>query len=350
MAVRNQRMRRAYARVAMVAIVGGLFAVRLCYPAATVTDPDVCIRDVPDPGASNESHPDVVFNGLENRYLVVYEDDVNGNPDVFGIYVSDNGRETGIPFPIATQVTLEERRPVAANRPGTNEYLVVWQSRLPGGTFDIYGRIVAGATLGPVLPIAASSGDQKEPDVAHVLGQDRYVIVWEDHDTSLANPPDIMARVLDGDGTYVLGLSAGVFPGSQTAPALATASWSSELLVTWTDSRGTPNGIFGRRIDTAGSPSVGSMVAITDNALEPGRTAVAWGVSSNDVPDPGRFLVVWPDGNLIQSRRVSAMDYSLVGTVTTVSDFASVKYNPELVFNRSILEWWVAWQDNRDCG
>ncbi len=350
MSAKKERVRRAYTVATVVAVVVGLIAVRPCHPAATALDPDVCIRDVPDPGASNEGYPDVVFNGLENRYLVVYEDDVNGSPDIFGLYVSANGREKGLAFPISNEVIIEERRPAVANRPGTNEYLVVWQRRASASTFDIYGRIVTGAVLGPVFPIATYPNDQKEPDVVHVLGQDRYVVVWEDHDSGLISPPDVFAKVLESDGTIVGELTAGVFAGSQTAPALATASWSSELLVTWTDSRGTPNGVYGRRMNSAGTPSLGSEVAITDHALEPGRTAVAWGVASNDVPDPGRFLVVWSDGELIQSRRVNAIDYSLVGSVTTISNFASLKYNPELVFNRSLLEWWVAWQDNRDCG
>ncbi len=350
MAAIQRRMRRVSAIATVIAVAGGLVAARPCHSAATAVDPDVCIRDVPDPGASNESHPDVVFNGLENRYLVVYEDDVSGNPDIFGIYVSADGTEKGIAFPIANEVTLEERLPAVANRPGTNEYLVVWQRRGSVGGFDIYGRIVTGTALGPTFPIATYSDDQVWPDVAHVLGQERYVVVWQDDDSSLINPPDVFARVMESDGSFVRNLDVGVFTGSQTAPALATASWSSDILVTWTDSRGTPNGIRGRPIYTAGTPNLGSEVVITDLAAEPGRSAVAWGVAATDVPDPGSYLVVWPDGTLIQSRRVSAMDFSLVGSVTTISDFASGKYNPELVFNRSVLEWWVAWQDNRDCG
>jgi hypothetical protein len=312
-------------------------------------DPDVCIRDVPDPGASNESNPDVVFNGLENRYLVVYEDDVSGNPDIFGIYVSADGRGRGMPFSIANEVTFDELRPAVANRPGTNEYLVVWQ-RGSAGSYDIYGRIVTGTSLGSVFPIATYPDDQVWPDVAHVLGQERYVVVWEDHDSGLADPPDVFARVMESDGSFVRNLDVGAFTGLQTAPTLATASWSSELLVTWTDSRGTPNGIYGRRLNSAGTPSLGSEVVVTDQAAEPGRSAVAWGVAATDVPDPGSYLVVWPDGTLIQGRRVSAMDFSLVGSVTTISDFASGKHNPELVFNRSVLEWWVAWEDSRDYG
>jgi hypothetical protein len=286
---------------------------------------------------------------LENRYLVVYEDDMSDSPDIYGIYVSADGTEKTLAFPIANEVAHEERQPAVANRPGTNEYLVVWQ-RGSAGSYDIYGRIVTGTALGPVLQIAAYLGDQMKPDVAHVLGQDRYVVVWQDHDSSLTNPPDVFARVLGTDGSSLGELAAGAFVGSQTDPALATASWSSELLVTWTDSRGTPNGIRGRRLDSAGTPSLGSEVVITDLAAEPGRSAVAWGVAANDVPDPGSYLVVWSDGTLIQGRRVSAMDFSVVGSVSTISDFASGKYNPALVFNRSVLEWWVAWEDNRDYG
>ncbi len=321
---------------------------------ATVLDQDVLIRDVRGTGARAEASPDVVFNPVDNRYLVVYDvDDGGTDHDIRGLFVGGDGQPLGSPFDIMVNAGVDDRYPVVAYGWAGNDYLVVWQRHLGDGSVDICGRIVAPPGLPGVVYnyTSAYGGDQINPDVGYVLGPDRYLVVWEDHDPALSAPPDVFGKAVDSSGAPLFELNVGIGSDSQTSPALAAKTWDSTLLVAFTDGRGNPDGIRARAVDIEGTGSlIGSELVLADTASYPGAPAVSWAVNTEPPPHPGEFLVVWAAGGVVYGRRVTAHDYLVASAAYVISDYSSSKDAPAVAHHAVENEWWVAWPDNRDYG
>ena len=153
---------------------------------------------VMDPGAieiasgnQGKMNPSVAFNGTE--YLVAWD---NGN-DIFATRVSTAGAVTVPGGIIIYEDEFIQQKPVVASD-GEN-WLVAWEDyrnstgRATHG--DIYGAIITNDGSPASFPIAALPEDQINPDI--VFGNDRYVVIWEDHRVGAISKPNIYgARVL----------------------------------------------------------------------------------------------------------------------------------------------------------
>jgi len=134
---------------------GSVFGARVA-PPNQVEDPDgfrICGQ------SGNMLNPDVACSG--SRFLVVYDTDVAGQSDVYGIFVEDGVPAT--PFAIAAQVRDQWRPRVAFNG---SLFLVAWNDKRrdgPAGAYDVRCSRVApdGTVLDPEgIPVTA---DMLEP-------------------------------------------------------------------------------------------------------------------------------------------------------------------------------------------
>lgn len=179
----------------------------------------------------------------------------------------------------------EDRYDPAVAFDGTN-YLVVWQDRRPGVSFDIYAARVseAGAVLDPLgIPISKAVGNQWAPAVA--FDGTNFVVAWQD-DRSTSTGPNVYGGRVSPAGILLDpgGIPISTAPGAQLMPAVARAGASS--LVVWTEG-GAASDIRGARVSPAGAvldPAGLSVSAAAGAQLNP---AVAFGTSSS--------LVVWED-------------------------------------------------------
>ncbi|MHC4414577.1 MAG: hypothetical protein ACYS0G_04770 [Planctomycetota bacterium] len=151
-------------------------------------------------------HPQVVYNGVSNEYLVVWEgiDDTGGlGPEefeIFGQLLDPSGLEIG-----PDDVRLSDMGPdgnanfdaydaAVTHNDVANEYLVVWEAdddsgELVPGEFEIFGQLVeasTGAEIGVndfrvsvTGPDGAGQFDANLPSVAYNGADDEYLVVWK---------------------------------------------------------------------------------------------------------------------------------------------------------------------------
>ncbi|MBN1180352.1 MAG: hypothetical protein JXD18_14160 [Anaerolineae bacterium] len=317
------------------------------------TDPDFPIRDATGGSACEEMHPDVAYDEDNDQYLVVYDMDLYGTSDrdIYGVLVSADGHTVGTPFWIAS-TTNDETYPAVARNPYGNDYLVVWQEYpAAGGAADVWGRIVTPPTVGSRFLIAGATESQAFPDVAYATAPHYYLVVWEDWDSSLANPSNIRGHCVNNDGTLVgSAFTISTHAQAQYRPAVATNAFDYRWLVVWEDYwSSTDHDVRAQAVDPAGGTCHldGSEIYITGEVGMASAPDVSWGRDDPYTLVYGQFLVTWAENNLVRGQRVDGETLAFSGSRITISDAPSNKYPPAVAWSNSESAWWVVWPDNR---
>ena len=211
---------------------------------------------------SVQQSPVVAYNSQDNQYLVVWEDDRNGNWDICGQLLSAAGEPLGDNFPIV-MIQEDQRSPDLAYNSQDNLYLVVWQDNYYGD-WDIYGvRVWSDGTGGIVFPISSSPGSEKKPAVAHNSQDNEYLVVWQDR----RNGDDDIYGQRVGSNDSLLGDECPIstVANDQESPDVAYNSQNNEYLVVWQDERnGEDNDdIYGQRVRSAPTPTPTSTPTLT---------------------------------------------------------------------------------------
>jgi len=163
-----------------------------------------------------QRYPAIAFDGT--NYLVVWEDVRSGTPDIYGARVTIGGSVLD-PGGIAISTAAEDQLYPAIAFDGTN-YLVAWQDRRSGFSYDIYeARVSAGGSVLDPGGIAVSNvgDDQNWPAIA--FDGTNYLVVWEDW-RSLSYSRIYGARVSKA-GTVL-------YPGAFTDLTFSAASATAE--------------------------------------------------------------------------------------------------------------------------
>lgn len=305
----------------------------------TVLDPDgVPIIALP----GQQAVPDVTWTG--SRFLVVWEDDRSGTPDILGARVRrDLSVDGSTGFPISTGPGVQAAPRVA---PSGSKSLVVWQDSGPGAPRargvrvgddgSILGdpsgfTLSAGAFARELLPAVAAGNHQffvayagmdaapPEFGPAHILG----TRVTHD-DTVKDRPPRLFTR--------------SAYPQDSAAAAAGAGS----TLVVWRETReGTP-GLLAARVSPDGR-MLGAPLTLPAGP-EPRDPAVAW--------DGDAWLVVWseeePGGGFdadIRGARVSGAGLLLDAASLAIAELPEDQSAPAVASNRD--GFLVVWADAR---
>jgi len=265
----------------------------------------------------------VLASGAEDRYLVVWQDYRNGNWDIYGQCISFEGVQ-GDNFWITIAPDNQERPDVVYNSVN-DEYMVIWQD-YRNGNWDIYGRKVSGdcSLLGDEFPVSKALGRQWYPALAYSSSENRYLAVWWDDRNWATTDGDIYGQRLSSEG-QLLGQN---FPistaqGLQCFPDVAYSSFDNEYLVVWGDYRNsTTTGfdIYGQRV--AGDGEIrGENFPLSRAADDQRHPALAY----NHLEDQG--LAVWQD-----RRHYDALGWEIYGKLlmdVAVSKQAPIKAPPD---------------------
>ncbi|MCC7386745.1 MAG: hypothetical protein IT384_33225 [Deltaproteobacteria bacterium] len=217
-------------------------------------------------------------------FLVVWDDERDGDSDIFGARVTGDGRvldETGVRISIAPG---EQERPAVAGG-GDGVYLVVWDDQ------GSRGRAIHGARVGETgtvldeagIAISSAEGMPGRPSVAS--SGDQYLVTW----LHGGSGSDIFGARVSKAGTVLdpTGIAISTAEGDQGSPSVA---WGGrEYLVAWVDA-GTnfASDIYGARVDEAGT--------VLDPGGIPISTATGAQASPSVASSGDQFLVVWEDG------------------------------------------------------
>lgn len=245
-------------------------------------------------------YPDVAFDHVHQRFLVVWEADtddgdlVDGEKEIWGQILDGALGTVGSNFRISTMGpdgngAFDAERPAVAFNPVRDEFLVVWEGDTnTGGLVDnereIWAQLVshAAALVGSNLRVSDMGGTgtsdywAHQPDVVFNTRDFEYLIVWAGTDDTgelVAGETEIYAQRADQDlgglGANDARLSdmGGVGDPNYGArdPAVAYNPIANEYLAVW-----------------AGTDNVGGLVAGEDEIFSQRMTATLGGLGGND--------------------------------------------------------------------
>jgi hypothetical protein len=185
-------------------------------------------------GADNRDSPDIAYNLHRNEWLVVWDQWVSTDLDIYAVRLAGDGTVIGGGiFAIYATAKNEEKTSVAACHL-LDQYLVVFEKEYsnPPVDIDIWARYVSGDGIpGASYEVDATTTKQLEPDVACSSAGNSYLIAWKDEFTD--GYYGILAREAGADG-FPRVATIMVQPGTfQHRFDPAVGGGSSQFLVTW---------------------------------------------------------------------------------------------------------------------
>ena len=201
------------------------------------------------------SQPVVAYNSVSQRYLIAWSDTRGGQAQIYACYVDG----TGLPDPSDHQVEAtgsNQTEPcIASARDGVDDlFLLVWTDDLNGNP-DLYARRV-NSDVSPfdvsVIPLAVDVGSQSAAAAVWATTADRFVVAYQEGG-------DVAYKMVrTGDGSVLPGGPVTGQPASSTRdqPALAYNSGTGMAMVAWHDDRGGGQAVYYAVLDPAGSGGV----------------------------------------------------------------------------------------------
>jgi hypothetical protein len=283
--------------------------------------------------------PAVAYDPTGNHFLVLWTEANGGTTEIVGRFVGADGSLPAASFSITPDTTTAGQGfPVVAFDTNSNRFLVVWTDDRNGNP-DILGQLLTtgGALFGPPFPITAAPGEQTRPAVAFNTATNQFLVIWEDHRAANGNIFGQLVNAsgsLDAAGNFAIATST----SNQAVPALDYNSAASRFLVTWEDDRNGSLDVFGQLLtDTGTAPTGATAFAIA------GRTGDQRAVAIWAVPVTQQFLLAWEDreagaiaGRLVQANGTQGSSY-------TFSPGTGPVRSPAIAFNANDLTALILW-------
>jgi hypothetical protein len=315
---------------------------------------------------TSESSPAVAYNQRRNEFFVVWEDDrddYDRGIDVYGQRLDTGGRRLGSEFRISGGDAIGwQLRPDVGYDSINDRYLVVWQDgrNLHTSADDIYGQLLTPELdrIGWNFRISGSNATESEwaPAVAHNPVEDQWLVVWSDYRNFDTRASDIYGQRFTGDGgrlgyNFRISDTAGV--AAEGFPDAAFNPFDNEYLVVWHDDRNETTrdtDVYGQRLDDLGR-GLGSNLRISGpKAIDyDARAAVTYDRSADE------YFVVWIDrrkdatrGLDIWGQRLSA-DAERLGWNLRISGWKATadEFAPAVAHGTAHHAYLVVWEDTR---
>ena len=190
-------------------------------------------------GPTDRAQPSVAYDPVNNRYLVVWIEDVLGNGsdwDIRGRFIPALGPDPTLTDFVICNWTSSQWNPVVAYAEAQNEYMVVWANQQAVGVpWYVSGRrmdATSGAffSVGSDISLAHATNDRVNPAIAYNLARNEYLIVWQE----VGSGQDIWAQRITASAVP-LGGPFGIagWPDQEIQPAVAACSAADQYLVGW---------------------------------------------------------------------------------------------------------------------
>jgi len=264
-----------------------------------------------------QERPDVAYDTINNRYLVVYSEGAGGGAEIMGRLYDAAGAPLGPAFNISNHAGQADTQPAVAFKAATKEYLVVWRFGTAVGTNDIYGRRIGadGVLAGGLIAIATTPADEAEPDVAaDPYTNGRFLAVWWE-----VGSASNRGRRLRNDGTLDGGTFL-LFTPTRTGPRVAFGGGNADYYMAATTD------VNARALVRAIRPGLAPDPQIQVNAA-PAMVGVGYGPALAFHASVGRWLVIWvgQGGNQIRGRFLDVGPAPIMGEVLVVAPGLAIK-------------------------
>lgn len=239
----------------------------------------------------DSAQPDVAYDPVNDRYLVVWVFDAFGNGsdwDLYGRFIPWDGPSASLnEFAISTWNSHQWTPRVAYGR-AVEEFLVVWANQYQAGSPPMYisGRRIKAADgsfpgSSSDLTVSNSKENRVNPDVTYNLARNEYLVVYD-------NAADVFGIRLTGNLGQNFGGEFGIagWPDTEIHPAVAACDGANQYLVAWQSDQGSGNdAIYARFLDATATP--GNVYLIDDTTSPEQEADVACNFSGT------QYMVTW---------------------------------------------------------
>jgi hypothetical protein len=234
--------------------------------------------------------PAITADGSGN-FVIAWEDDRNGNPDVYAQRYNSSGTPLGTNFKVNDDVGTAYQYCPAIAIDGSGNFVITWEDHRYS-RMDIYAQKYnfSGTPLGANFKVNDNAGppDHYWPAIA-MDGSGNFVITWEDNRSGYYW--DIYAQRYDSSCTPLganFGVNDDIGPTDQNYPAIALDG-SGNFVITWQDGRSGNYDIYARRHNSSGTP-LSTNFKVNDDAgtASQNRSVIA-------IAGSGKFVITWED-------------------------------------------------------
>ncbi len=268
-------------------------------------------------GAADQAHPDVVYDAMGQRFLVVWEERTGSGHDVYGRFVSRSCQPQSEAQCLAGCTDdADHFAATLSPDPNRKEFLLLRAMSADPRSVTLLGRRLDadGRPLGVDIPVAAEPTERQaqirlQARAAYAPAARSHLVVWPQWGVDGARM-DLYVRWLGmPPGTTTPPRLFLHYPGDQYDPAVALGGGGDRLLVAWTDGRRAGGlDVYGRylaldvtppRARLAVEPIVGvvgttfslSAEASTDDTTPASALEARWDFDSNGDWDTAWSLV-----------------------------------------------------------
>jgi Secretion system C-terminal sorting domain len=272
--------------------------------------------------SSNKLNPTMAL-GADNNVYCVWQDQRNGNTDVFAQKLDLMGNRLwgNAAKSVVVETDRQEEPRIALTQNKLGMY-VTWVDRRQGnGNNDIYAQKLdsAGTKLwvSTALPICTAISVQNQVEILTDGVANGFITSWRDYRNG--GTSDIYAQKVDSNGLMIFaanGLAINADGGDQLN-AVLTKDTNGGVIITWQDKNGGNSNIRAQKIDAAGNAKWGIMANVC--------TAVGEQISPKTIPDGEDGLIaVWQDGRDTGNQNIMGQRIRKIGTyvVTSTIDLA----------------------------
>ena len=299
---------------------------------------------VSDSWANNYQRLPSISSAKDGSFVSVWRDERNGHRDIYGQRYDSNWIRIGDNFIIndVGGTTHQENPAISVNDDG--DYVVVWQDHREDNT-DIYGQLYDndGVPRGSNFKINDNGGmhDQQNPSVAMTKNGD-FIVVWDDYRNEVW---DVYCQKYSNDG-IAQGSNIKINDSAQIAsispsPDIAVDA-RGDFVVTWLDYSNVDN-IFAQRMDSSCN-RIGTNFLVNTRDGNVRNPAV-------DMDENGNFIITWEaqynDESGIYCQRYNSMGFPLGSNemISGYNEYYAFIGNPDVqLANGSII---TAFHDNR---
>jgi hypothetical protein len=218
------------------------FVTRIDYDGSILSDA-IPLSEQP----TKANHPFIVFNSVRRQYLIAYNDSRNGNHDIFGVIVDEDGDIVREDFPICTAIR-QQQNPYITYNPQDDVYLINWEDFRHVATWmengDIYGALLDGEgnILVSDIPMCDDYGMENEGgqwlnNIAYNPDRNEFLACWFDTRPTL-DLTGIVGRFFNADGTPAgVDFTLADAPGAQLWSNLIYIQEKKMYFMVWMDER-----------------------------------------------------------------------------------------------------------------
>lgn len=281
----------------------------------------------------------VVFK--DKSFLIVWQDERNGDWDVYAQKFDSSGVVIGTNFEIPEETDFSDQLDPDVARLEDSSFIVIW---VEADEHNIYAQRFNPDLSPNGSPIQVNDNQMPTPDLTPALAtlpDGGFVVTWQDTRVGI----NIYARRFDSagdpsDSSFKVNDGASALPES---PSVALDT-SGVFVIVWNDSRDGDKDIYFQRYDSAGSSAGGNTIANTDSLTEVQyRPRVTFGKSKD-------FMITWIDlryGNEDIYSRLFSWDGEIKDSIGKVnSDTTDLQIDSDVVADTN-GSFFIAWADYR---